>query len=111
MRIQLKVRHIALAWAWLLFGAALVLPTLSLQVRNSRGIKVAIGGYWLLLLIGTPIALVSYFKRAWRKASTMPNRGTTYIVWLSLESIAAILLFAALLFETMSVAIGCVSNQ
>jgi hypothetical protein len=54
------------------------------------------------LLIGTPIALINYFNRAWRRVGTVPNT-TVYVVWLSLESIAAVgflglLAYSAIMF-------------
>ena len=44
--------------------------------------------YGALLLAATPIALFDYFNRQWRRVGSVPNRAA-YVLWLSLESIAA----------------------
>jgi hypothetical protein len=101
MRPRLNIRNIALAWALLLFGAALILPNLDLHTRSYPLVKVLLAAYWLLLLIGTPVAFFSYFNRAWRNADAVPNRGS-YVTWLSLESIAAIAFLVMLFYATLS---------
>jgi hypothetical protein len=40
-------------------------------------------------LLEPPIALINYLNRAWRRVGTVPNT-TVYVIWLSLESIAAV---------------------
>ena len=101
MRPQLNIRSIALAWAVLLLGAALILPNLDLHTRSYPQVKVLLAAYWLLLLIGTPIAFFSYFNRAWRHTRAVPNRAS-YVAWLSLETIAAIGFLALLSYGTFT---------
>jgi hypothetical protein len=72
---QLTLGKVALAWAVLLFGAALILPNLDLHTRSYPAVKVLIAVYWVLLLVGTPVSLISYFNRAWSKFAAVPNRG------------------------------------
>ncbi len=96
----MNIRKVALAWAVLLFGAALFLPNLGLHTRNYPVIKILLGTYWLLLLIGTPLAFFSYFNQAWRQKKMVLNRAT-YVVWLGLESIAALAFLAFLFYETI----------
>ena len=98
---QLNVRNVVLAWAVLLFGAALFLPNLDLHTRSYPVVKVLLAVYWLLLLIGTPLAFFSYFNRAWRQTDAVPNRGS-YMVWLGLESIAALAVIVLLLYGTFA---------
>ena len=57
------------------------------------------------LLVGTPIALITYFNRAWRRAGMVPNRAA-YVIWLSLESIAAVGLLGVLAYPAIIVAIS-----
>jgi hypothetical protein len=92
---------IALAWAVLLFSAALILPNLSLQMRTHTTVKIVIAAYWVLLLIGTPISLIDHFRRAWKKAAMVPNR-TAYVTWLGLETACAAVFLAFLLFATIA---------
>ena len=54
------------------------------------------------LLIGTAIALINYFNRAWRRVGTVPNTAV-HVIWLSLESITAagflgLLAYSAIMF-------------
>lgn len=55
------------------------------------------------LLIGTPIALINYFNRAWRGVDTVPNT-TVYVVWLSPESIAAVGFLGLLAYSAITFA-------
>ena len=57
---------------------------------------------YVTFLISTPIALIGYFNRAWRRVGAVPNT-TAYVLWLSLESIAGagvlgLLLYSAIMF-------------
>ena len=97
---RVTLGKIALAWAALLFAAALILPNLTLHTRSRPAVMVVIAAYWVMLLIGTPIALIDYFNRAWRKLDATPNRAT-YILWLSLESVAGAGFLAMLLYATI----------
>lgn len=100
-RPRLTFGKIACAWAVLLSGAALILPNLDLHTRSAPTIRLVIAIYWIMLMIGTPIALVGYFNRAWRRSSIVPNRGP-YIAWLSLETIAAVFVVAMLFYATIA---------
>jgi hypothetical protein len=99
--LLLTLRRVALAWVILLFGAALILPNLRIQVRSHPAVKIVIAAYWVLLLIGTPIPLVRHFRRAWREAPIAPNR-TIYVIWLCLETACAAGLMAFLLCATVA---------
>jgi hypothetical protein len=85
--VGLTLGRIAFAWAIFLWGAALVLPQLDSHTRTHPAVKAIVAVVYALFLIGTSIALATYFNRAWRRVGTVPNR-TAYVVWLSLESIA-----------------------
>ena len=74
-------------WAAFLWAAAMVLPQLGPHTQAHPAVKAVVAVLFVLLLIGTPIALVTYFNRAWRRVATVPNR-TAYVTWLSLETIA-----------------------
>ena len=55
---------------------------------------------YALFLAGTPVALATYFCRAWRRVSTVPNR-TAYVIWMSLESVAGAGLLGVLAYATV----------
>jgi hypothetical protein len=55
-----------------------VLPNLDSHTRADPVVKAIIAVVYTLFLIGTPIALVTYFNRAWRRVATVPNR-TSYV--------------------------------
>ena len=63
-------------------------------------VKAIVAAGYVTLLIATPIALVSYFNRAWRRVRTVPNT-TVYVIWLSLESIAALGFLVLLAYSAM----------
>jgi hypothetical protein len=84
---RLTLGKIALAWAVLLWTAALVLPQLGPQAQAHPIVKSVVAVLFSLLLIGTPVALIRYFNRAWRRVDAVPNR-VAYVTWLSLETIA-----------------------
>ena|ERR1022692_2245450 len=84
---RLTLGKIALAWAVLLWTAALVLPQLGPQAQAHPIVKSVVAVLFNLLLIGTPVALIRYFNRAWRRVDAVPNR-VAYVTWLSLEAIA-----------------------
>jgi|GEM_PF-2959711 len=98
---RITVGRIALAWGIFLWCAAMVLPNLDLHTRAHPVVKAIIVVVYTLYLIGTPIALATYFNRAWRRASTVPNR-TAYVIWMSLESVAGAGLLAVLGYATVS---------
>jgi hypothetical protein len=89
LQSRLTIGKVALAWVMFLSGAALILPNLDSRAHaNPAGKAIVVVGY-ITLLIGTPIALTNYFNRAWRRVGTITNT-TVYVIWLSLESIAAV---------------------
>jgi hypothetical protein len=90
----------ALAWAVFLCGVALLIPQFDFHVHHSA-VKAIVATVYTLFLIATPVALTSYFNQAWRKVGTLPNR-TAYVIWLTLESIAAISLLAVLAYANLS---------
>jgi hypothetical protein len=81
----------------------MVLPNLDSHTRVNPVVKAIIAVVYTLFLAGTPIALATYFNRAWRRASTVPNR-TAYIIWMSLESVAGAGLLGVLAYATVSFA-------
>jgi hypothetical protein len=102
---RVTLGKIAFGWVIFLWSAAMVLPNLGSHTRAHPFVKAIIAVVYTLFLIGTPIALTSYFNRAWRLVATVPNR-TAYVIWLSLESIAGAGLLGILAYATISFAIG-----
>jgi hypothetical protein len=86
---RLTLGKIALAWAVLLLIAALVLPQLGPHAQAHPTVKASVAIQFTVLAIGTAIALITYFNRALRRTAGVPNR-TAYVIWMSLESIAAV---------------------
>ena len=83
-------RHIIwLGWMILLIGAASLLPPLDSRVRpHPAAIVLVVAGCAVGLILGC-ISLYRYFDKSWRQWRGVPNR-TEYVVWLSLETLAAI---------------------
>lgn len=102
---RLTLGRVALAWIVFLWGAALVLPNLDSHAQAHPAVKAIVAVGYVLLLIGTPISLIAYFNRAWRRVGTVPNT-TVYVLWLSLESIAAAGFLGALAYPAMTFAIA-----
>ncbi len=102
---RLTVGRIALAWGVFLWCAGLVLPNLDSHTRVHPAVKAVVAVVYALFLVGTPIALATYFNRAWRRVGTVSNR-TVYVVWLSLESIAAAGLLGILAYASISFAVA-----
>lgn len=99
---RLTLGRVALAWFAFLWTAALVLPNLDSHAQANPVVKAMLLAGYATLLVGTPIALINYFNRAWRRVGTVPNT-TVYVIWLSLESIAAVgflglLAYSAIMF-------------
>jgi hypothetical protein len=99
---RLTLGRIVLAWFAFLWIASLVLPNLDSHARAHPAAKAIVGTGYVTLFIATPIALFRYFNGAWRKVRTVPNT-TAYMIWLSLESVAALgflvlLAYSAVLF-------------
>jgi len=102
---RLSFGKIALEWTVLLFSAALIFPNLSIQTRTHPAVKIMIATYWVLLLIGTPISLGAYFRRAWRKSATVSNK-RAYLAWLSLEAAGAVGILIFLFYATIAAVVG-----
>jgi Mg2+/citrate symporter len=96
---------IASASVIFLWCAGMVLPNLDSHTRAHPVVKAIIAIVYSMFLIGTPIALATYFNRAWRRVATVPNR-TSYVIWMSVESIAAGGLLGILAYATASFAIA-----
>jgi hypothetical protein len=79
----------------------MVLPNLDPQTRGHPIVTAIIAVIYTQFLIGTPVALATYFNRAWRGVGTVPNR-TAYVVWITLESIAGVALLGILAYKTVS---------
>ena len=102
---RITISRIALAWVVLLFCAALIFPNLDSHTRSLPVVKTIVAIPYTIFFIVTPIALVTYFDRAWRRVSSVPNR-TEYVVWLSLESIAGAGVLGFFAYLTVSFAIA-----
>jgi len=102
---RITISRIALAWVVLLFCAALILPNLDSHTRSLPVVKAIVAIPYTIFFIVTPIALVTYFNRAWRRVSSVPNR-TEYVVCLSLESIAGAGVLGFFAYLTVSFAIA-----
>ena len=83
----------------------MVLPNLDSHTRAHPVVKAIIAVVYALFLAGTPIALATYFNRAWRRASTVQNR-TPYVIWMTLESAAGAGLLGVLAYATVSFAMA-----
>lgn len=102
---RITLGKIALGWGIFLWCAVIVLPNLDSHTRALPVVKAIVAVVYTLFLIGTPIALATYFNRAWRRASTVPNR-TAYVIWMSLESVAGAGLLGVLAYATVSLAMA-----
>jgi hypothetical protein len=97
---RLTLGKIALAWFVFLLVAAWVLPPLDSHQRVPPAVKGVAAVVCGLFIIGTLIALTTYFTRAWRKLGTVPNR-SAYMTWLGLETIAALFVLCGLAYSTI----------
>jgi len=78
-----------LGWMILLIGAAWLLPPLDSRVKPQPwAVVLVVAGCAVGLVLGT-ISLYRYFHDSWRQWRDVPNK-TEYIVWLSLETLAAV---------------------
>ena len=102
---RLTLGRVVVAWLVFLWCAGLVLPSLDSHAQVHPAVKPIVAGGFATLLVGTPIALATYFSRAWRRVGTVPNR-TAYVVWLSLESIAGIGVIGILVYATVTFAVA-----
>ena len=89
---RLTLGKVVVGWAVFFIGAALVLPPLDSHAPISPALKLFILVVSALLVVGTPVATFRYFNEQWRRASAVPNR-TPYVLWLSLETTAAVVCF------------------
>lgn len=85
----LRSAGLLLGWFVFLLGAALLLPPLDSHASAQPTVKAAFAVVGALFVIGTLVALMSYFMRAWQRLGTVPNR-TAYMVWVGLETVAAL---------------------
>jgi hypothetical protein len=86
---RLTLGRVVLAWIVFLWGAALILPNLDSRAQTHPAMKAIVAAGYVTLLVGTPISLIAYFNRAWRRVGTV-SKTTAYVIWLSLESVAAV---------------------
>jgi hypothetical protein len=91
-----KLAHVALGWLVFLIGAAWFLPPLDSYIRPKAAMRGLLLACCTVLVIATVVGTFRYFTEAWRKARTVANR-TAYILWISLETLAAVVLLAAAL--------------
>ncbi len=82
-----------------------MLPPLDSHAPVNLSVKAAFAVASSLLCIGTLIALMTYFTKVWRKAKTAPNR-TAYVVWIGIETIAALSVVFGLTYSTIRFASG-----
>jgi hypothetical protein len=78
-----------LGWMILLMAAAWLLPPLDSRVKPHPAAVVLVVVGCAVGLILTCISLYRYFNDSWRRWRSVPNN-TEYVVWLSLETLAAI---------------------
>ncbi len=82
-------------WMVVLLAAAWLLPPLdSPRIEPHPVAAAVVVAACALFLIITCISLYRYFRAAWSKWRTVPNR-TEYVVWISLETLAAIAVIVA----------------
>jgi hypothetical protein len=93
---SLKLKYIAVGWLIFLVGAAWLLPPLDSRTATNALLRDLMLACCAVLAIATCIAALRHFKDAWSKADTVPNRGA-YIAWISFETLAAVLVLAAVL--------------
>jgi hypothetical protein len=73
----------------------MILPNIDSHTRIQPVVKAIITVLYVLYVIATPIALVNYFNRAWRRVPTVPNK-SAYVIWMSLETFAGACLLGLL---------------
>lgn len=97
MRLQsLKLKYIAVGWLIFLIGAAWLLPPLDSRTATNAALRVSMLVCCVVLVIATCLATLQYFKDAWGKAGSAPNRNA-YIAWIGLETLTAFVVLAAVL--------------
>jgi quinol-cytochrome oxidoreductase complex cytochrome b subunit len=101
---RLTLGGIAVGWFVFLLGAAFLLPPLDSHASVQPTVKAAFAVIGALFVIGTLVALMSYFMQAWQRLSTVPNR-TAYMVWIGLETVAALFVLFGLAYSTVIFAV------
>jgi hypothetical protein len=86
---RLTLGNVLIAWFVFLLGSAFLLPPIGSRAPVHPILRLVLFLSAALLLVATPVTAVKYFKEAWRKVGSVPNR-TSYIVWLGLETSAAV---------------------
>ena len=104
MLSRLTLGRVALAWFAFLWIAALILPNLDSHAQAHPAAKAIAAAGYATLLVTTPIALIRYFNRAWRRVSTVENK-IVYVIWLSLESTAAVCVLGLLAYSAFLFAV------
>jgi hypothetical protein len=102
---RLTLGRFVLAWMVFLWCAALALPHLDSHAQANPVVKAIFVAGYATLLTGTPIALMNYFNRAWRRVGIVPNT-TVYVIWLSLESLAAVGFLCVLAYPAIMFAVA-----
>ncbi len=102
---QRTLGRVALAWLAFLWGAGLVLPNLDSHAQTHPAVKAILAAGYATLLIATPISLSAYFNRAWRRVGTVSNT-TVYVIWIGLESVAALGLLGVLAYPVIIYALA-----
>lgn len=97
MRNLLRIRNVVLAGVLLLGAAAYVLPNTPQHSPLRAFDKLYLGAVVVTLFVLSPIALFRYFREAWGRMREVPNR-STYAVWLSFESCAALAFVTLLIY-------------
>ena len=93
-----KTGHLIwVGWMVLLIGAAWLLPPLDSRIRPHPASAALIVVCCAGMIAWTCVSLYRYFSRAWRNRRRVPNR-TEYVVWLGLETLAAVGVVIAVLY-------------
>jgi hypothetical protein len=92
----LKLKYVVGAWLIFLFCAAWLLPPLDSRVATNALLRNVMLACCVVLGLATCIGTLRYFKDAWSRAGSVPNR-TAYIAWIGLQTLAAVLVMVAVL--------------
>ena len=88
--VRARIGHLTwLGWMIILILAAVLLPPLDSRIQPHPTVAVFVVVCCAALLTVTCISLFRYFRDSWRKWRSVSNR-TEYLIWLSLETFAAI---------------------
>ena len=83
----------------------MILPQLGPHAQAKPTVKTIVVVLYVLLLIGTPAALFTYFYQAWRRVGTVPNK-TVYFIWVGLENVAAVAVLALMAYPVVAFAVA-----